>query len=353
MTKLRGVGIGAGYFSSFQYEAWTRIAGVEITAVCDCDLARAAAACERFGQARHYADFREALAREHPDFVDIVTPPATHPEICRAAAEAGVHVICQKPLAPSLDLARAMVQQCAARGVRLMVHENFRFQPWHREIKRLLDSGAIGTRLHSLTFRSRPGDGWGADAYLDRQPYFRTMPRLLVHETGVHFIDTFRYLAGDIVRVYGLLRTLNPVIAGEDCGLLILEFAGGALGVWDANRYNESSSTDPRYTFGEFLVEADGGSIRLALDGTLTVQRLGEPEQQHDYIHPRRGFSGDCVFVTQQHFVDRLRDGRPFETEGAAYLGTLVVVESLYESARLRVPVEVPSGNQHDTTILV
>jgi len=347
MTKLRGVGIGAGYFSQFHYEAWARIAGVEITAVCDPDLARATVVRERFGLARQYADFREALARERPDFIDIITPPASHPEICQAAAEAGVHVICQKPLAPSLDHARAMVQSCTDLGVRLMVHENFRFQPWHREIKRLLDSGAIGTRLHSLTFRSRPGDGWGADAYLGRQPYFRTMPRLLVHETGVHFIDTFRFLGGEIVRVYGLLRTLNPAIAGEDCGLLILEFADGALGVWDANRYNESNCADPRYTFGEFLVEADGGSIRLALDGTLTVQRLGEPERPHDYVHDRRGFSGDCVFATQQHFVDRLQAGKPFETEGAAYLRTLVVVESLYESARLRIPVEVPPGDHH------
>ena len=327
--------------------------GVEIVAVCDPDSARAAAARERFGLPRQYAGIHEALACERPDFVDIITPPATHPEICQAAAAAGVPIICQKPLAPSFDDACAMVQDCADRGVRLMVHENFRFQPWHRAIKQLLDSGAIGTRLHSLTFRSRPGDGWGADAYLGRQPYFRTMPRLLVHETGVHFIDTFRYLAGEVVRVYGLLRTLNPAIAGEDCGLLILEFAGGALGVWDANRYNESSCADPRYTFGDFLVEADGGTIRLATDGTLTVQRLGEPERPHDYVHHRRGFSGDCVLATQQHFVDRLRDGRPFETDGAAYLRTLVVVESLYESARLRTPVEVPPGDHHDPTLTV
>jgi predicted dehydrogenase len=167
------------------------------------------------------------------------------------------------------------------------------------------------------------------------------MPRLLVYETGVHFVDTFRYLAGDVVRVYGLLRRLNPAIAGEDCGLLVIEFAGGAVGVWDANRYNESTSADPRYTFGEFLVEADGGSIRLAGDGTLMIQRLGEPERRHDYSHPSRGFSGDCVFATQQHFANRLRDGGPFETEGAAYLVNLSVVEALYESARTRLPVEV------------
>ena len=72
------------------------------------------------------------------------------------------------------------------------------------------------------------------------------MPKLLVFETGVHFIDTFRYLAGEIDETYALLKRLNPVVKGEDAGLLTFRFANGATGVWDANRYNESNSDDPR-----------------------------------------------------------------------------------------------------------
>jgi predicted dehydrogenase len=100
-------------------------------------------------------------------------------------------------------VAREIVANAAAANVRFMVHENFRFQPWHREIKRLINAGAIGDKMHSLHFRTRMGDGWGEDAYIPRQPYFRDYPRLLVYETGIHFIDTFRYLAGDISRVTG------------------------------------------------------------------------------------------------------------------------------------------------------
>src|SRR5262249_20992829 len=133
-AKLRGVGIGAGYFSQFHYDAWARIPEVEIVAVCDRDASRAVATRSQFGIPRRYAAALEAIAAERPDFVDVVTPPASHAEICQAAAERGVHVICQKPLAPTLDEARGMVDLCRAAGVRLMVHENFRFQPWHREI---------------------------------------------------------------------------------------------------------------------------------------------------------------------------------------------------------------------------
>jgi predicted dehydrogenase len=342
MQRLKGVGIGAGYFSKFQYDAWQRIPEVEITALCNHNVQRAKPLMEEYGVPRHYTDYREMIEVEKPDFVDVITPPENHLEMCRFAGERGIHVICQKPLAPTFDEAQRIVTDARSAGIRFMVHENFRFQPWHREIKKLLQEAAVGDKLHSLAFRMRMGDGWGEDAYLARQPYFRDYPRLLVYETGVHFIDTFRYLAGDVERVYCNLRKLNPVIAGEDCGVILFEFESGALGLWDANRYNESTVDNPRYTFGEFLVEGNGGSIRLYADGTLTVQRLGEKETEHLYSHENRNFSGDCCYITQRHFVDRLMDGEPFETYGEDYLRTLAIQEAVYRSAEKRLP-EVPT----------
>ena len=336
---LKGVCIGAGYFSQFHFDAWQRISGVTIAAVCDQDLAKAEQACQRFGQANAYVDLQAMLDREQPDFVDVITPPASHAAICAEAGKRGFSIICQKALAPDFEQSKQIVETAKRQCVRLMVHENFRFQPWHREIRRLIDAGAVGDRLHQLYFRSRMGDGWGADAYLGRQPYFRDMPKLLVFETGVHFIDTFRYLAGEIDETYAILKRLNSVIQGEDAGLLTFRFAGGATGVWDANRYNESNNEDPRYTFGEFLVEGSGGSIRLYSDGRLTLQPLGQPERDHMYKHERRGFAGDCVYFAQKHFVDCLMSGQPFETSGDAYLKTLRVQEAAYESASLNRPM--------------
>ncbi len=335
MSQLKGVCVGAGYFSTYQYEAWQRIPEVEITAMCNRDAGRAARIMDQFDIRQHYTDFREMLETEKPDFVDIITPPGTHLEMCRTAAELGVHVICQKPLAPTFDEARQIVEHADRAPIRFMVHENFRFQPWHREIRKLLDQQVIGDRLHSLYFRMRQGDGWGDDAYLDRQPYFRDMPRLLVFETGVHFIDTFRYLGGEMESVYSILRRLNPVITGEDAGILVFHFQSGAVGVWDANRFNECNDADPRYTFGEFLVEGNGGTIRLYLDGRITVQQLGQTEIPHSYHYERHNFSGDCVYTTQRHFVDCMLADRPFETSGHDYLKTLAVQEAVYASNEL------------------
>jgi len=157
----------------------------------------------------------------------------------------------------------------------------------------------------------------------------------------VYFIDTYRYLAGEIESVYAVLKKLNPVIAGEDFGVVVFNFASGATGLWDANRYNESNSPNPRYTFGEFLVDGDGGSIRLYSDGRLTIQKLGQREAEHDYPHENRNFSGDCCYTTQRHFIDRMLDGAPFETHGPDYLRTLAVQDAVYRSAEAGTPVAI------------
>ncbi len=339
MTKLKGVAVGAGYFSQFHFEAWSRLNDVELVAICDLDGQKAEAAARQHGVGKCYTDFAAMLDAERPDFVDIITRPASHLALTRAAVARRVAVICQKPLAPTVEEAGELVAAAASAQVPLMVHENFRFQPWYREIKRLLDAHTIGDRLHTLSVRSRTGDGWQPDAYLTRQPYFRTMPRFLILEMGVHFIDTFRFLAGEIEGVYASLRKLNADIAGEDTATVLFEFTSGAQGIWDANRFNEPNADDPRYTFGDALVEGNGGSIRLHSDGRLTVQRLGEREQEHQYEHGKKNFAGDCVLETQRHFVQCLQDSRPFETTGLDYLRTLAVQEAIYRSAASRQPV--------------
>lgn len=341
MKKYRGVVIGAGYFSSFQYEAWSRISEVEITALCNKDVEKAKPLLNQFGIGRHYIDYREMIEQEKPDFVDIITPPETHLEMTKYAADKGVNVICQKPLAPTFDDAKELVEYAQKAEIRLMVHENWRFQPWHREIKKMLDKGMIG-QVHFMNWRKRMGDGWGENAYIPRQPYFRNYPKLIVYENGIHFIDTFRYLGGEIKRVFAYLKKLNPVIAGEDFALVNFEFEkNDILAIWDANRYNEPNYPNPRLTFGEFQIDGMEGTIRLYSDGRITIQKLGKPEADHPYPLSTANFAGDSVYTTQRHFIDRLIDGKEFETNGIEYLKSLAVQEAIYRSADEKTPIEI------------
>ena len=341
MKKYKGVGIGAGYFSHYQYEAWNRIPEVEITAVCNLHQDKGVDIQLKYGVARHYTDYREMINQEKPYFIDVITPPETHLEMCKYAAKRGIHVICQKPLAPTMEEAKALVEIVNKSEIRFMVHENWRFQPWYREIKKMLDQGVIG-EVHSVFFRKRMGDGWGENAYIPRQPYFRKYPRLLVYENGIHFIDTFRYLFGEVKEVYAKTRKLNPVIAGEDWAIIQFEFETGINVLWDANRYNEPNYENPRYTFGEMLIDGMGGSLRLYADGRITIQSLGHKEVDHSYSPSKEGFAGDCVYETQRHFIDVLMNNTSlFETSGDEYLKSLHVQETVYESALLKKPLKV------------
>ena len=155
---LKGAMIGAGRFARFQAEAWRRVEGARIVAVADAAPGRAEEFSERFGIPRAYRDAAEMLERERPDFVDIVTRPDSHLELVRLAARCGAGVICQKPMAPNWEECAAMVNVCADANVRLLIHENWRWQPWYREVKRLLDQGAVGRPFYaSFVMRNSTG----------------------------------------------------------------------------------------------------------------------------------------------------------------------------------------------------
>ena len=336
MTKLRIATIGAGYFSRFHHDAWTRIEGVSLAAVCDTEREKAEGFAERFAIPRAYDDAAAMLDAERPDLLDIISPPPSHLPLIRLAAQRGINVICQKPFCGNFAEAKAAVEDAERAGILLVVHENFRFQPWYGEIKRQLDNGALG-ELYQASFRLRPGDGQGPRAYLDRQPYFQTMERFLIHETAIHFIDTFRFLFGDIRSVFADLRRLNPVITGEDAGLVLFEHAGGVRSMFDGNRLVDHAAENRRLTMGELLVEGSAGVIRLDGDGRLFQRAHGSNvESEIRYDWSKTGFGGDSVWRLQQHVVEALRVGRPVANTGREYLNNLAAEEAVYASAKER-----------------
>jgi predicted dehydrogenase len=327
--SLKGAMIGAGYFAAFQAEAWNRIPEAHITAVADTIPGQAQAFAQQWQIAAAYESVEEMLKRERPDFVDIATRPESHLELTRTAAARGIHVICQKPMAPTWQDCLAMVATCQSAGVRLLIHENWRWQPWYREIKRLLDTGLLGKPFH-IGFQLRTGDGRGQEPY-SVQPYFREMPRLLVHETLVHFLDTFRFLGGEIKNVFCQSNRVNPIIRGEDCALVQIAFASGAQGLIDANRI--SGPTPPEITMGSGRVEGDLALVRLSPDGRLWLTQHGQAEREHDFPRTSDGYKGDSVWATQVHLVQCLGSGQRSESEGDDYLKTVGAVEACYRSA--------------------
>lgn len=330
---LRVAIAGCGYFSRFHQDAWSRMEGVRVVGVADREAGKREAAAGLFPGALAFQDAEAMLDATRPDLIDIVTPPATHRALVEAAARRGVKMICQKPLAPTFEEAQDVVSIAEKAGVMLAVHENFRFMPWFVEAQRLLAAGAIGTPLN-ISFRLRPGDGQGPEAYLSRQPYFQSMPRFLIHETGIHLIDVFRYLIGEITGVFARLRRINPAIKGEDAGLVIFDFAGGAAGLFDGNRHVDHPAEDTRMTNGVLLLEGDRGVLRLDGYGRLFLRPLLRGgEREHAYAWRDRGYGGDCVYGQSLHVVEHLTKGTALANSGRDYLRNLAIEEAVYRSA--------------------
>ena len=329
-SALRVAMVGAGYFAQFHLEGW-RDAGAPVAALCDLHLVRADTLAQRFDVASRFTDVNAMLDAVRPELLDVVLPPQAQAAVVHAALERRIPVICQKPFGVDMAQARAMTQAAKAQATPLVVHENFRFTPWFREAHRLIHAGHLG-EVYGISFRLRPGDGQGPGAYLDRQPYFQTMPQLLVRETAVHFIDTFRFLLGDVVAVSARLRRLNPVIRGEDAALIVFEFERQRSGLFDGNRLNDHAAENPRRTMGEMWLEGSAGVLRLDGNARLWWKPHHAPEQQHRYDCGSAGAFGGACTALQAHVLAHLRDGRPLENAAADYLVNLEIQEAIYHS---------------------
>ena len=189
--------------------------------------------------------------------------------------------------------------------------------------------------LHGVAFRLRPGDGQGPRAYLDRQPYFQQMPRFLVIETAIHWIDTFRFLMGE---VDGRLRAAAARQSGDrrrGCRL---------RGVRVRGRRDAASSTATASTTTSRRTRAGrwarcGSRATAACCGSTATRgcggsRITATKTEHAYDRgPDDTFGGGCCEWLQRHVVAHLRAGAPVENTARDYLANLRVQEAVYRIA--------------------
>jgi len=331
--KLKVAVIGLGYFSTFHLRAWQRIEEVELVGAADPDESKRAEA-SRLYSVPAYCDLGELLASADPDVIDLVTPPPTHADLVSKSLRKGRIIVCQKPFCTSLEEAATIATAAEQSGTELVIHENFRFQPWHRKIKSMLDNGSLG-QVYSCRFALRPGDGRGADAYLSRQPSFQKMQRFLFHETGVHFLDVFKWLFGEVESIYAECRQLNRHIAGEDDGLFILSHKSGVRAIFDGNRLSDHAASDRRKTMGEMVIDAEAGTLRLDGNGRLFLREFGGNEETEvPYLYEDRDYSGNCVEALNRHIIEHKLRGSPLENRISEYLDIIRLDQSAYESVK-------------------
>ena len=332
MSPLRVAVVGLGYFSQLHLTSWAGMKGADLIGVTDLDPDLTRETADRLGVTAYPSI--TAILDDDPDLIDLVVPPPAHADLIRACLKPGRTLICQKPFCLSLAEAEQITAEAEAAQTTLIIHENFRFQPWYREAKAFLDAGRMG-QVYSARFALRPGDGRGPGAYLARQPSFQQMPRFLIQETAVHFIDTFRWLFGPITSVYADLRQLNPVIKGEDAGTLLLTHTTGALSQFDGNRLSDHVADNPRMTMGEMMIEGEGGGLCVDGFGKLTFRAFGAQTRDPVPITApvdATQFGGGCVDALNAHVVAALSQGQTPENPARDYLDVIRVCEAAYQS---------------------
>ncbi len=326
-APLRGALIGCGYISEQQLVAWGQIPGADILAVCDIDRAKAERRAEQFQISAVYSDYLMMLDDLDLDFVDIATQPDLHLPMVAAAAERGLHVLCQKPVAGTMAAAQQMVEICQTAEVRFMVNENYRHQAWFRRIRQLLEDGRLGTP-HYARFYGR----WRSTLPkpdFEGQDFFRDMPLLIIYEMGIHLYDTARYLFGEPTAVFADLHRISPHIKGEDMALSLVRF-GKLTFLFDLNWFSIPEPQTGSTAHGRFVVEGTEGTAVLTPDGCLRLYRADDVEE---WQFPKDTVAQSFV-ATQQHFIDCLENGRSFETSGAETLKTMALVFGAYQSAQ-------------------
>ena len=342
---LRFAVLGCGFFAQNHLHAWNEIDDVELVAVCDIDPEKARAAAARFG-GRAYSDAAELLANEKLDFVDIASTPPSHRPLVELAARHGVAVICQKPMAWTQEDGEAMVQACKSRGLPFMVHENFRWQYPMREVKRILDEGAIGRPFFGrISFRTAH-DVYGA------QPWLIDSPRMIIIDVAVHLLDLARFFLGEPNTLYAQALRVNPRIRGEDVASILLGHERASCLVDVSYETRSDHNTYPQ-TF--VTLEGSEGTITLGADYHLQVVSRGEVSERVLVI-PDHGWTSkpwdaiqDSVSSIQKHWVSCLRSGETPETSGESTLGLLELTLASYASVESGEAVHVhpqSSGSQ-------
>ncbi len=327
--------VGAGFIGADHAKAYRRRRDVEVVGVVDVDHERAEALAAEVG-AMAYRDVAALLAARRPDVASVCVPTGLHRAVVDALAPAGVHLLLEKPMAPTVAECDAIVATTMRAGVTLMVGFTHRFHRELQQARALIADGAIGTPMLAqdvFTFGEHaPWPAW----YYDRS---LSGGGELMHD-GVHLVDRLAWLlATPIVEVTGRTTSYARGIDGvEDGGVAVLAFASGAIASLFVNEstypLRADSPSVPMPGRCELEIHGATGTIRYRTWHELVVDRRGEPSRTIAY-------DGGEMDREIDEFVTAIQQRRVPSVGPAEGRRAIAVIHSIYESDRRGAPVLV------------
>jgi predicted dehydrogenase len=335
MDDTGGLGfgiVGLGNISGFHVAAIRATPGCRVVAVASSNSERRSQLAEELG-AVAFEDYHEMLLVPELDVVCICTPSGHHLGPAVAAARAGKHVICEKPLEINVERAQRMIDACREAKVALCCMLQHRYAAPYRELCALAAGGNLGRLVLGNAYIK-----WYRPAAYYADSKWRGTLRgdggaALINQ-GIHTIDLLLNVMGPVRSVRGRVSTLHHDIEGEDVAAAVLEFESGALGTIEG-------STAIFAGFPERLeIHGDGGSAVLEADKLVELRtRSGSmppsPSQAGaSGASDPLGIGAELHRLQYAEIVEAIRAGRQPEVNGEVGLQALRVVRAIYESSR-------------------
>ncbi len=327
--------IGCGTVAPLHAESISAATGAELVAVADVDLDRARALGARFGDPRVYRDVDQLLAAEDVEVVTIATPSGLHAELAVAAAQAGKHVLCEKPLDVSADNMSKMIEAADRAGTKLGVIYQRRAYPVGLAVRAALAEGTFGRLVladaYLKYYRSQAyyaSAGWRGTWAMDGGGALMNQ--------GVHGVDMIQWLGGGIRSVFARAGHLARNIEVEDTAVAVAEYSHGGFGVIEATTlaYPERSTRfEIHGESGTVIFDDQGLKEWHQLEGAPAPQSLAVPEIEgvHSYGHYR--------FI--EDMAAAVRDNREPLVSGREARKAVDVILAIYRSAEIGLPVSV------------
>ncbi len=331
--KIRLALVGCGRISGKHLEAIEQHAdSVELVAVCDSNLGVVEELAQRTG-AKPYTDYVEMLEDPTVDMVILCTPSGLHPGQAIAAAEAGKHVITEKPMATRWADGKAMVQACDRAGVRLFVVKQNRRNATLQLLKRAVEQKRFG-RIYMVNinvFWTRPQEYYDSAAWRGTWEFDGGA---LMNQAS-HYVDLIDWLIGPVESVQAMTGTLARDIQVEDTGVMNIRWRSGAMGSMDVTML-----TYPKNYEGSITILGEKGSVRIGGVAVNEVQnwQFDEPHEDDEKVADASyettsvyGFGHPLYY---KNVIEVMRGEAEPETDGREGLGSLEVLIATYLSAR-------------------
>ena len=329
---MRFAVIGTGFWANYQIPAWMELEGVELVALYNRTKSKAETIAQKFNVPRVYDDVQALLDNEQLDFVDIISDVDTHAQFTEMAARKKIAVICQKPMAPKLHIARQMMEVCNEMNVAFYIHENWRWQAPIRKVKEIMDTNEIGKIFKArVTFCS-------GFAVFDNQPFLAELEEFILTDIGSHILDVCRFLFGEVVSLYGQIATVNQKIKGEDVANIFMKTENG-ISCYAEMSYASILEYEPfPQTF--ILVEGENGSIHLTKDCEVHVTTrngtkvINAAPKVYPWADPKYALIHSSIVSCNADILNALTGRAPAETTGEDNFETVRLVHASYASAR-------------------